>query len=191
MVINQVYLIFEFVDGCELFDISMKFGKMSEDLGRYFMCQLLDTLEYIHRKGIVHLDLKLENVLLTKDAQLKLIDFGFSNGRNVENITSYLGTPSYMAPEILKLQPYNGYKSDIFSLGVILFALVVGHFPFRKAKMDDLHFHCLSVNEAPLADFEINEEYWEMTHGGSCSLEFKDLMQRMLRSDPHERITLE
>ena len=98
-----------------------------------------------------------------------------------------------MAPEIFSFTPYNGYKSDVFSLGVILFALVVGHFPFHSAKKSDRHYQCLCANKQSYNNSPqniINEEYWNMTYGSSNSDEFKHLIEMMLAHDPNDRISI-
>lgn len=97
---------------------------MGETTGHYFFSQLLDVLEYMHRKNVVHRDIKPENILVTDHLQLKLADFGFTNFGNIHKLRSYCGTRTYMAPEIKNGQVYDGRKTDIFSIGVILFIIV-------------------------------------------------------------------
>lgn len=92
--------------------------------------QILKGIAYCHNKGVCHRDLKPENVLIDEHGEIKIIDFGFSaNSKTMLN--NYCGTPAYMAPEIIKKQPYNGAKADIWSLGVILYLMMVGTLPFR------------------------------------------------------------
>lgn len=74
---------------------------MGEETGRFFLNQLLDAIEHMHSSaGIVHRDLKLENIIVDPEWNMKLIDFGFSSSKNISNMKSYKGTMSYMAPEI-------------------------------------------------------------------------------------------
>ena len=88
-------------------------------------------MEYLHKNKITHRDLKLENILINKDFNLKIADFGFAyHGKNISCLTEYKGTKTYMAPEMLERKSYDGRKADIFSAGVIIFILVVGLFPF-------------------------------------------------------------
>ena len=94
-------------------------------------------MEYIHSNGIVHRDLKPENILIDENLQIKLLDFGFATNRHIEELLSYRGTQSYMAPEIKRGRVYNGKEVDIFSLGVVLYCLTRGIFPFGEAKRDD------------------------------------------------------
>jgi len=100
---------------------------MGEDGGRFFMNQMLDVLSYMHGKGVVHRDLKLENILVDDEMNLKVADFGFATFKNVHKLKSYRGTMTYMAPEIKTLksgQSYDGMQIDLFSTAVILFIIV-------------------------------------------------------------------
>jgi serine/threonine protein kinase len=134
---NQVYIVMEYVEGPLLFDLCKQLGNVGEDFGRYFAKQMIEQLEYMYSNGIVHRDIKLENILMDKDMNLKLADFGFATNKHVEELTSFRGTQSYMAPEIRKQEKYNGKQTDIFSMGVVLFTLVVGYFPFSTADLKD------------------------------------------------------
>jgi len=99
---------------------------------------MCDIVSYLHlTKNTVHLDLKAPNILVDKRMQIKIADFGFATSSNIETLGFYRGTPPYMAPEILEKKYYDGTKADIFSLGVLLFILVVGRFPFRRANDED------------------------------------------------------
>lgn len=91
---------------------------------------MVDVLEYQDKKNIAHRDLKLENILLDDQLNLKVADFGFAKTENVKKLQSYKGTQTYMAPEIRERKTYNGKKVDVFSAGVILFILTQGIFPF-------------------------------------------------------------
>lgn len=87
-------------------------------------------MEYMDKKDVAHRDLKLENLLVDENLNLKVADFGFAKNENVKQLKSYKGTHTYMAPEIREAKVYNGKKVDIFSAGVILFILTQGIFPF-------------------------------------------------------------
>jgi serine/threonine protein kinase len=115
-------------------------------------------LHYLHSNGICHRDLKPENILLDKDFNAKIIDFGFAvelEGREKDGYCrSLIGTTSYMAPEILNRQPYQGHVVDLFALGVILFILYAQHPPFTQASTSDSFYKLLATNRADL--------FWKM-----------------------------
>ena len=98
-------------------------------------------------RGVCHRDLKLENLLFDKvNKHIIVADFGFATRDDVECLTQFRGTKSYMAPEILANQSYNGYEVDVFSAGVILFIIVNGIFPFKEAHNDGHYFKFLLKN---------------------------------------------
>ena len=119
---------------------------MGETVARFFMHQLLDAVDYMHNEGIVHRDLKPENIIVDEQMNLKVLDFGFSAHQNIDELTEYRGTLTYMAPEIKKRQPYKGTEVDVFSIGVILFSMTRGLFPFAEAKSDDYWYNLLRTS---------------------------------------------
>merc|ERR1719364_469789 len=118
---NLVYILLEYIPGGLLFDLCQTVGGMGEDGGRFFLSQMLDVLSYMQGKGVVHRDLKLENILVDDHLNLKIADFGFATYKKIDRLKSYRGTMTYMAPEIKEGKVYNGKQIDIFSTGVILF----------------------------------------------------------------------
>merc|ERR1719287_422058 len=118
-------------------------GQMGEDAGRFFLHQMLDSLEYMHNKRVVHRDLKLENILVDDQMNLKVADFGFATYKKINRLKSYRGTMTYMAPEIKEGKQYDGREIDIFSTGVILFIIVQGIFPFKEAKKDEYFYNLI------------------------------------------------
>ena len=105
---NLVYIVMEFIQGGLLFDLCQTMGKMGEDAGRFFLNQMLDSVEYMHNKSVVHRDLKLENILVDDNLNLKVADFGFACYKNIDALRSYRGTMTYMAPEIKEGKTYVG-----------------------------------------------------------------------------------
>ncbi|KAJ6247818.1 protein kinase [Anaeramoeba flamelloides] len=125
------YIVMEYIRGGELFDYVIKEKKVQESIARKFFAQIVSGISYCHSKNIVHRDLKLENLLLTNDQQIKIIDFGLSNfSKRDELLNTFCGSASYAAPEVIQGMDYDGLKSDVWSLGVLLFVLLVGKFPF-------------------------------------------------------------
>ena len=132
----------EYVPCGDFFDLNKKMeeiGANSEDAGRFFFTQLLDALDYMHRRSIVHRDIKPENILVDEQFNLKLADFGFVCFEKIDSLTTFLGTRMYMAPEITGHNTYKGKQVDLFALGVVLFMTVLGRNPFEKAQDDDVY----------------------------------------------------
>ena len=129
---NIDYIVMDF-EKYEMFDFCVDMGAMGEEAGKFFLHQLVDTMQYIHNNNIAHRDLKLDNMLIDNNLNTKVLDFGLSYKGNCEQLKNWVGTPSYMAPEINEQKQYNGKEIDIFSLGVIIYSIVVGSFPFERA----------------------------------------------------------
>jgi serine/threonine protein kinase len=104
---------------------------------------VVEGLEYLEKQQVAHLDLKMENILVDSNMDIKITDFGFS-AINQKSIDAYGGTKSYMAPEILQRKSYDGFKADIFSFGVLLFITTIGNFPFVEASKSDKYYSLIS-----------------------------------------------
>ena len=174
--LNNYYIFMEYCDKGELFHYIVSKHRIEENEASYFFYQLINGLEYIHANNIVHRDLKPENLLLCKGDILKIIDFGLSNYYNGRLLKTPCGSPCYASPEMLSGQKYNGYCIDIWSTGIILYAMVCGYLPFedkdneslfRKIMKGDLRFP-MYISEC-----------------------VKDLIKKILVIDPNKRIKLE
>ncbi|KAK5239480.1 hypothetical protein LTR40_014478, partial [Exophiala xenobiotica] len=131
---THVWLALEYCPGDELYNYLCQNGALPVETVQKIFTQLVGAVAYIHSKSCVHRDLKLENVLLDKHDNVKLCDFGFT--REYEGKANYLqtfcGTVCYSAPEMLKGEKYAGEKVDVWSLGIILYALLKGELPFDE-----------------------------------------------------------
>ncbi|MCJ1474679.1 hypothetical protein MMC13_003339 [Lambiella insularis] len=129
---SLVWLVLEYCPGDELYNYLLRHGKLPTNQVQKIFTQLVGAVSYVHNYSCVHRDLKLENILLDKNENVKLCDFGFT--REYDGKTSHLqtfcGTVCYSAPEMLKGEKYQGEKVDVWSLGVILYALLTGELPF-------------------------------------------------------------
>ncbi|KAI8442332.1 hypothetical protein MSG28_005863 [Choristoneura fumiferana] len=132
---TDIFMIMEYVSGGELFDYIVKRGKLQEHEARRFFQQIISGVDYCHRHMIVHRDLKPENLLLDHNMHVKIADFGLSNMMmDGEFLRTSCGSPNYAAPEVISGKLYAGPEVDVWSCGVILYALLCGTLPF-----DDEH----------------------------------------------------
>lgn len=139
---NHVYLVMEYVAGGSLHSYlkDQPNRRLDEEEAKRIFKQIMTALQYCHRKSIAHRDIKLENILLDENKNVKLIDFGFSTCiPNDKKIKMFCGTPSYMAPEIVMKEEYAGPPADIWASAVLLYALMNGCFPFRGATDKELY----------------------------------------------------
>jgi MAP/microtubule affinity-regulating kinase len=139
---NYLYLVFEKVEGESLLEYlrSMPDKKLTEKEARRVFYQIVSAVHYCHSKSVVHRDLKLENILVNNDKNIKVIDFGFSVvANNVCKLNLFCGTALYVAPEIVNRKSYWGPPVDIWSLGVILYVMLSGRFPFKGINESELY----------------------------------------------------
>ncbi|KAF4670639.1 hypothetical protein FOL47_001901 [Perkinsus chesapeaki] len=136
------YLILEHISGGCLNEYLRKLPghKVDEATAKKFMAQICAGVKYCHDKRIVHRDLKLENILLERGDRIKIIDFGFSTSvPEGQNVKIFCGTPSYMCPQLINGGEYNGFKADMWAIGVILYVMIFGGFPFRAHTQKELY----------------------------------------------------
>jgi MAP/microtubule affinity-regulating kinase len=133
------YIIMEYVP-ISFFNVILSIGTRTEDISRFFFHQIVNAMAYMHAKDIAHLDLKPENIMVDKELTIKIADFGFATNKNVYHLTEYMGTKPYMAPELIERRTYNGKQADVFSLGVILYFLATGYYPFIEASKNDCYY---------------------------------------------------
>lgn len=140
---KQIYIVTDYIKGISLqqYSKSVPNRVIRENTARRIFKQVVEGVCYLHANNIVHRDLKLDNILVEETTRMvKLIDFGFSVVVGPgQNLKVFCGTPSYMAPEIVRKHEYDGKPVDIWALGVLLFVLLTGTFPFRGVSEQDLY----------------------------------------------------
>ena len=130
----------EYAQGGELFDYIVSNQRVKEPEACNFFNQIIAGVEYLHKLNIVHRDLKPENLLLTQDKNIKIVDFGLSNTyKTGETLKTACGSPCYAAPEMIAGKRYFGSQVDIWSCGVILYALICGYLPFEDPNTTNLY----------------------------------------------------
>ncbi|KAI9635899.1 serine/threonine-protein kinase [Dioszegia hungarica] len=173
---SELYLIMEYVPGGELFDYLVKRGRLPVSEALHYFQQIIHAVDYCHRFNICHRDLKPENLLLDKDKNIKVADFGMAAWEAGERmLETSCGSPHYASPEIVAGKAYHGSSSDIWSCGIILFALLTGRLPF-----DDDNIRSL-LQKVKVGVFEMPDEI-----KGPA----RDLLFKMLEKDPEKRILM-
>lgn len=178
---NYIYLIMEYCPGGDLSAFIKSRRTIPEKYVRRFVQQIACALMHLHLKGIAHMDLKPQNILLTStnNPSLKLADFGFAQYmRDNKQARSLRGSPLYMAPEILKCKVYDR-KVDLWSVGVILYEVIFGYAPFVSNTLDELEKKILDDIPIQIPTHIMLSE--------TC----KDLLKRLLQRNPAERISFD
>lgn len=176
---HDIILVMEYVEGADLFEriVGHADKRYGEAEGRAIFSQLAEAIEYCHRHRVIHRDLKPENVMVCLDGSIKLIDFGFANMYHPRGyLETNCGSPLYAAPEIVQGVRYVGPEVDVWSLGVILFAILTGTLPFEDEQLKGLYAKiCAGAYTIP----------------SFLSAGARDLIRKMLCVDPLKRLTIE
>ncbi|KAH8870947.1 Maternal embryonic leucine zipper kinase [Schistosoma japonicum] len=174
---THYYLVLEYLPGGELFDYILQKEHLSEVEARVIFRQIVSAIGYIHIRGFAHRDLKPENILLDNDQNVRIIDFGLcAKGHNLSLLNTFCGSFAYVAPEVLANKEYSGSAADIWSLGVILYALLCGRLPFDPTKPEELP---QTIGKGLFAVPD------------SLSKTSKQLLSQMICVDPKKRIKMD
>ena len=187
------YGIFEYLKNGELHNyIFVSKKRFSEDISRKLFFDLLKAVEICHKSGITHGDIKLQNVLFNSNFNIKLIDFGFAKNIKDGLISEITGTRFYNAPEMFycATKGYDGVLADIFSLGIVLFILVMGFYPFDKPNITDSRYKYISKKDYKSFWKKCEQKFSSNSSYNGVSLEFKDLFEKMVCNRPKERINI-
>ncbi|XP_052253636.1 serine/threonine-protein kinase SIK3-like isoform X3 [Dreissena polymorpha] len=174
---RMLYLVTEYASGGEIFDHLVAHGRMNEKEARKKFKQIVAAVSYCHCRHVVHRDLKAENLLLDAALNIKIADFGFSNIYDEDTkLKTWCGSPPYAAPELFEGREYDAPKVDIWSLGVVLYVLICGGFPFDGSSVECLRNRIFS------GKFRV--PFY-------MSADCEDLIKQMLTVDCRKRICME
>ncbi|XP_014428770.1 maternal embryonic leucine zipper kinase isoform X2 [Pelodiscus sinensis] len=175
---KKIFMVLEYCPGGELFDYIISKDRLSEEEARIFFRQIVSAMAYVHSQGYAHRDLKPENLLIDAEHNLKLIDFGLCakpKGGLDYQLNTCCGSPAYAAPELIQGKAYIGSEADIWSMGVLLYALLCGFLPFDDENVMALYR-------------KIMRGKYEVPKWLSASSIL--LLHQMLQVDPKKRITV-
>jgi serine/threonine protein kinase len=173
---KHILFVIELCSGGDLLNYVRKRRKLKENYAKYIFKQVIEGLAYCHQHNILHRDIKPDNILINGRGRIKICDFGVSKAViQEERMHEQCGTPAYIAPEILKGEGYDGFTSDIWSAGVMLYAMLYGTVPFKGNSMHDLHSLIMK------GKYHLKED---------VSTEARDLVTAMLTIIPEDRITI-
>ncbi|KAG4118945.1 hypothetical protein ERO13_D11G049200v2 [Gossypium hirsutum] len=181
---THLAIVMEYASGGELFGRICAAGRFNEDEARFFFQQLLSGVSYCHAMQVCHRDLKLENTLLdgSPAPRLKICDFGYSKSSVLHSQPkSTVGTPAYIAPEVLQRQEYDGKIADVWSCGVTLYVMLVGAYPFEDP--DEPKDFRKTIQRILSIQYSIPDFV-------QISPECRHLISRIFVADPTARITI-
>uniref|UniRef100_A0A0D9Z8C5 non-specific serine/threonine protein kinase n=1 Tax=Oryza glumipatula TaxID=40148 RepID=A0A0D9Z8C5_9ORYZ len=181
---THLAIVMEYAAGGELFERICNAGRFSEDEARFFFQQLISGVSYCHSMQVCHRDLKLENTLLDGSVapRLKICDFGYSKSSVLHSQPkSTVGTPAYIAPEVLSRKEYDGKVADVWSCGVTLYVMLVGAYPFEDP--DDPRNFRKTITRILSVQYSIPDYV-------RVSADCRHLLSRIFVGNPEQRITI-
>jgi len=194
--LNTILLVLEYCPGGELFDILYYTQHLDKKTARTYFLQMIQGIKACHDNGIVHRDIKPQNLLMDANYQLKITDFGLSflckdeaSADAAIMKTSYVGTRGYQAPELLNRQAYTK-KCDMFSAGVVLFILLTGYPPFEQASKTDKWYQPLTEKDKKTGGPNTSK-FWKQHDGCQVDPVCQDLISGMLAYRPKDRLSID
>jgi serine/threonine protein kinase len=177
---SHIVYVMEVCGGGDLLTYVRRRRKLKEDYAKFLFGQIIKGLQYVHSKGVLHRDIKLDNILLTSEGEVKICDFGVSKlvSSKMQVQTEQCGTPAYIAPEVFRGKGYKGFQSDIWSAGVVLYAMLYGTVPFKATNMAELQQQIINVQCS-----------WGQPN--DISPQALAFLKRILEADPVKRLTPE
>lgn len=172
---DRFFFALDYVNGGDLYHHLKKRTKLSEKDARFYACELILALDFLHEKGYIYRDLKPENILLDSEGHVKLTDFGLSRQLNMkegELANTFCGTPSYLAPELILRKGYDK-MADWWSLGILIYEMVVGSPPFYNLNIKRC-IHDIVKRPHSMRDY--------------FSKKLKSLINGLLEKDPSKRL---
>jgi serine/threonine protein kinase len=146
---DNYYLVMEFVEGKNLYDhMTTVTGPLPMQNVSLLLNEVLSALEYVHSNGLIHLDIKPSNIMLSSDDRIKLIDFGISQNANLNAMEKAMGSPAYMSPEQIVGKRIN-HQTDIYSIGIAMYELLTGKLPFENCNTKEELFFAVENRELP------------------------------------------
>ena len=200
------FLTLDYSENSDLFEFMSKYAKNQADRGlaatqgkgmlvkdlkllKSLYLQLIDGISALHGAGYAHMDIKLENILISKEGILKFCDFGFSMPAT-EFVSKKMGTQAYMAPEIYNAYnlPCKALPTDVFSLGVLFFMMAFGAPPFQSAEFSDGYYSYLKLRPGNTEFFRFHPHTRQLYSRGQIPVAFMQMVLAMLMAEPTQRV---
>jgi len=171
---DRIYLVLEYAMNGDIF-AEVELSRLEERLAARYIAQIARALDYMHSNYVIHRDIKLENIYINAEGEIKIGDFGWAL-HNPKNLTSnqIVGTPVYMAPEMLKSEDYN-QSVDIWSLGVVAYQILTGKVPFSGSDQAEILNNIITK---------------EIKYPGFLSASCKNFLHGILTKEPEKRLTI-
>ncbi|CAF1388363.1 unnamed protein product [Adineta steineri] len=174
---RYLYIITDYVENGELLALWLRIRRFPELIVKIYIAQVAMVLDYLHNKGIIYRDVKMENILLDEHGNIKIIDFGLSKWlASGQRTTTICGTLQYIAPEVLSVRPYD-HRVDWWSLGILMYVCLFGEYPVSAAK-----------DHISMANKVLNHKFHLPLNGLENKTDIKELLYNLLEKNPKNRL---